>query len=63
MIWWHCSNGSKELHLPLTISEISDIIFRLRELHILINVIIIGGDKVYMNNPHSMQELKENIKK
>jgi hypothetical protein len=44
MIWWHYSNGSKELCLPLTIAEISEIIYRLQELHILISVIIIGGD-------------------
>jgi len=43
MIWWHYSNGCKELCLPLTIAEISDIIYRVRELHILISVIITGG--------------------
>ena len=30
-IQWHYSNGSKELHLPLTIDEISDIIRGLLE--------------------------------
>jgi hypothetical protein len=43
-IWWHYSNGSKELHLPLSIAEISDIMYILWEFHILINVIIIGGE-------------------
>ena len=38
------SNGSNKLRLALTIAEISDIVYRLQELHILINVIIIGGE-------------------